>query len=191
MASARTHRILTLDEYFDVELRSEAKHEFLDGEILGMSGGSPRHNAIVGNLHRILATATRGGPCRAFTSDQRVATPDQLYTYPDLSVFCVPMVLVGGRPQTATNPSLLVEVLSDSTRDYDRGEKLDKYKRIPSLTDILLVEPSFVRVEHWVRSDDDWSRTFHLDPSEEIRLAGCRVAVPVAEVYEGLGDLPD
>jgi Uma2 family endonuclease len=191
MASARTRRILTLDEYFDVELRSEAKHEFLDGEILGMSGGSPRHNAVAGNLHRILATATRGGPCRAFTSDQRVATPDDLYTYPDGSVFCGPIVLVGGRPQTATNPILLVEVLSASTRDYDRGEKLDRYKRIPSLTDLLLVEPGFVRVEHWVRSGDEWTRTLHLDAADEIGLVGCGVTVPVAEIYEGLGDLPD
>jgi Uma2 family endonuclease len=101
------------------------------------------------------------------------------------------LVLVGGRPQTATNPSLLVEVLSDSTRDYDRGEKLDRYKRIPSLTDILLVEPGLVRVEHWVRSGDDWTRTFHLDSAEEIRLAGCRGALPVAEIYEDLDDLPD
>jgi Uma2 family endonuclease len=191
MAPARTRRILTLDEYFDVELRSEAKHEFLDGEILGMSGGSPRHNAAARNLLRILASALRGSRCSVFGSDQRVATPDQLYTYPDLSVFCGPLVLVGGRPQTATNPSLLVEVLSDATRDYDRGEKLDKYKRIPSLTDVLLVEPGFVRVEHWVRRDDDWVRTFHLDPSEEIQLAGCRVTVPVAEIYEDLDDLPD
>lgn len=191
MSPARPHGILTLDEYFDVELRSEARHEFLDGEILGMPGGSPRHNAIVGNLLRILSTAMRGGPCRAFTSDQRVATPEQLYTYPDLSVFCGPLMLVGGRPQTATNPSLLVEVLSDSTRDYDRGEKLDRYERIPSLADILLIEPGFVRVENQVRSGDAWARTFRLDPLRRIELTGCRVAVPVAEIYEDLGDLPD
>ena len=191
MATARTRRILTLDEYFDVELRSEAKHEFLDGEILAMSGASPRHNAVVGNLHRVLATATRGGPCRAFGSDQRVATPDQLYTYPDLSVFRGPMVFVGGRPQTATNPVLLVEVLSDSTRDYDRGEKLARVQRIPSLTDVLLVEPGFVRVEHWVRRGDDWARTLHLDPSDVVGLVGCRVTVPVAEIYEDLDGLPD
>ncbi|MEQ1508399.1 MAG: Uma2 family endonuclease [Myxococcota bacterium] len=186
-----TRRTLTLDDYFDVELRSESKHEFLDGEILGMAGGSPRHNAVAGNLFRIVATATRGGPCRAFTSDQRIATPDALYTYPDLSVFCGPLVLVGGRPHTATNPSVLIEVLSDSTRDYDRGEKLDRYQRIPSLTDVLLVEPGFVRVEHWVRRGDDWTRQLHLDRSDELRLVGCGVAVPVAEIYEGLDALPD
>ncbi|MEQ1568896.1 MAG: Uma2 family endonuclease [Myxococcota bacterium] len=191
MAFARTRRILTLDEYFDVELLSEVKHEFLDGEILAMSGGSPRHNTVASNLLRILATALRASSCRALGSDQRVATPDGLYTYPDLSVFCGPMVFAGGRSTTATNPSLLVEVLSDSTRDYDRGEKLDKYKRIPSLGDILLVEPAFVRVEHWVRSGDDWSRTFHLDLEEGIALAGCRVTVPIAEIYENLDGLPD
>ncbi|MEQ1566088.1 MAG: Uma2 family endonuclease [Myxococcota bacterium] len=191
MGTPRTRRILTLDEYFDVELRSEAKHEFLDGEILGMSGGSPRHNAVARNLLRILANALRGGRCSAFGSDQRVATPDQLYTYPDLSVFCSPLAFVGERPATATNPSLLVEVLSDSTRDYDRGEKLDRYKRIPSLTDVLLVEPGFVRVEHWVQSDVGWTRSFHLDLAEQIRLAGCGVTLPMSEIYEDLGDLPD
>lgn len=191
MASSYPHRILTLDDYFDVELRSEIKHEFLDGQILAMSGGSPRHNAVARNLLRILATATRGRPCQAFGSDQRVATPDQLHTYPDLSLFCGPMVFVGGRPGTATNPRVLVEVLSDSTRDYDRGEKLDKYKRIPSVTDVLLVEPGFVRVEHWVRSGDDWARAFHLDPADAIALAGCEVTLPVAEIYEQLDGLPD
>lgn len=191
MANVRTRRILTLDDYFDVELRSEAKHEFLDGEILGMSGGSPRHNAATRNLLRILATALRGSRCAVFGSDQRVATPDQLYTYPDLSVFCGPLVLVGGRPATATNPSLLVEVLSDSTRDYDQGEKLDNYKRIPSLADILLVEPGFVRVEHWARSDEGWLRALHLDPGDVLRLVGCGVSVPLLEIYEDLGDLPD
>lgn len=191
MGTAHTRRILTLDDYFDVELRSEARHEFLDSEILGMSGGSPRHNAVARNLLRILATASRGSRCAVFGSDQRVATPDQLYTYPDLSVFCGPLVLVGGRPATATNPTLLVEVLSDSTRDYDRGEKREKYERIPSLVDLLLVEPGFVRVEHWHRSEEGWTRTSHLDPSAVVRLAGCGVDVPLGEIYEDLGDLPD
>jgi Uma2 family endonuclease len=98
---------------------------------------------------------------------------------------------VGGRPATATNPSLLVEVLSDSTRAYDRGEKLDRYLRIPSLTDVLLVEPGFVRVEHWVRRGESWARSLHLEPTEVLRLEGCGVPVPVAEIYEDLGELPD
>jgi Uma2 family endonuclease len=191
MATARTRRILTLDDYFDVELRSEAKHEFLDGEILGMAGGSPRHNAVARNLLRILASALRSGPCQVFGSDQRVATPDELHTYPDLSVFCTPLVLVGGRPPTATNPTVLVEVLSDSTRDYDRGDKLARVQRIGSLTDILLVEPAFVSVEHWTRTESGWVVATHRDPSAVVQLAGCEAAVPLPEVYEQLDGLPD
>jgi Uma2 family endonuclease len=160
MAPVPSRRKLTLDDYFDVELRSEAKHEYLHGEVLAMAGGSPRHNAVAANLLRILATALRGGPCRAYASDQRIATPDDLYTYPDLSVFCGVPVWVGGRPATGTNPSALVEVLSDSTRDYDRGEKLALYQRIPSLRDVLLVEPGFVQIQRWRRTDDAGSSTW-------------------------------
>jgi Uma2 family endonuclease len=189
MGTVRTRRILTLDDYFDVESRSEAKHEFLDGEILGMAGGSPRHNAISRNVIGILTRALRSGPCQEFGSDQRVATPDGLYTYPDLSVFCAPMVLIGGRPSTATNPSVLIEILSGSTRDYDRGEKLALYQRVPSAKDIVLIEPGVVRVEHWTREGDDWVRTVHEDGV--VRLVGCSVDLPLAEVYERLDGLPD
>jgi Uma2 family endonuclease len=92
-------------------------------------------------------------PCRVFGSDQRIATPDGLYTYPDAVVFCGPIELMGGRPPSATNPRALVEVLSDSTRDYDRGEKLDRYRAIPSLVEVLLVDPDpAAGVEHWVWS---------------------------------------
>jgi Uma2 family endonuclease len=191
MATARTRRILTLDDYFDVELRSEAKHEYLDGEILGMAGGSPRHNAVARNLLRILANALRSGPCQVFGSDQRVATPDELYTYPDLSVFCSPLVLVSGRPATATNPTVLVEVLSDSTRDYDRGDKLARYQRVGSLTDILLVEPGFVGVDHWARVGGEWVLATWRVPTAVVQLVGCAAAVPLSEVYEQLAGLPD
>lgn len=189
MSTARNRRILTLDDYFDVELRSEAKHEFLDGEILGMAGGSPRHNAVARNVVRILAAGCRGGPCQVFGSDQRVATPDELYTYPDLSVFGGPLVLIGGRPATATNPSVLVEVLSDSTRDYDRGEKLTRYQRIGSLDAILLIEPGFVQVEHWTRSEKGWVLATHRELGDVLQVA--RIAVPLTEVYEQLAGLPD
>ena len=189
MGTVRTRRILTLDDYFDVESRSEAKHEFLDGEILGMAGGSPRHNAISRNVLGSLTRVLRGGPCQEFGSDQRVATPDGLYTYPDLSVFCAPMVLIGGRPSTATNPSVLIEILSDSTRDYDRGEKLARYQRMGSVADIVLIEAGFPRVEHWARKGDDWVRTVYEDGV--LRLTGCDVELPLAEIYERLDGLPD
>jgi Uma2 family endonuclease len=136
--AARRH--YALDDYFMVEQESVTKHEFLGGEITAMAGASLAHNHITSNIHARLRTALRGSGCSAFTSDLRVATPGGLYTYPDVSVICGPVALVAGRPDTATNPTLLVEVLSEATRDYDRGEKFALYKAIPSLTEYVLVE---------------------------------------------------
>lgn len=188
MPVARSRRRLTVDDYFDVELRSEAKHEFLEGQILAMAGSSPRHNAVCRNVVRLLATTLRGR-CEVFGSDQRVATPDDLYTYPDVSVFCGPPEWSPGRPATGTNPRVLVEVLSDSTRDYDRGEKLERYQSIPSLSDVLLVDTASTRIEHWTRTPDGWTCTPH--DAGSVALVGCAAVLPVAEVYEGAFALPD
>lgn len=181
---ARPQRRYTLDDYFTIEAMSEIKHEFHDGEIFAMAGASAAHNEITANILSELRIALRRHGCRAYGSDLRVATPAGLLTYPDVSVFCGPLVFVRGRDDTVTNPVALVEVLSDATRDYDRGDKFALYKSIPTLRAYLVIEQLTVRVERWVRSQSGrWTLSVHERLDEAVRLAGVPVTLKVREIY--------
>jgi Uma2 family endonuclease len=173
-----------VDDYFMVELESVTKHEFYAGEIFAMAGASLPHNHITSNLHALLRTALRGSGCNAFTSDLRVATPGGLYTYPDISVICGGVELVPDRPDTATNPIVLIEVLSDATRDYDRGKKFELYKAIPTLAEYVTVEQSTILVEHWHRNRARaWTAKRHTRLTSVARMHTRRVSLPLVEVY--------
>jgi len=186
-SSSKARRHYSLDDYFLVELESITKHEFYDGDIFAMAGASLPHNHITSNLHALLRTAFRGSGCNAFTSDLRIATPGGLYTYPDVSVICGAVELVAGRPDTATNPVVLIEVLSDATRDYDRGKKFDVYKQIPSLKEYVTVEQDAVLVEHWRRNPGTpWTAKKHTRLAGAVRLLTRRVSLPLAEIYREL-----
>lgn len=112
-------------------------------------------------------------------------------TYPDVSVICGKPLLVTGRPDTAQNPVLLVEVLSDATRDYDRGDKLAAYRIIPSLREVLLVDQSTVAVEAWRRQDESsWTPSNATGLSEALALTAVPVELPLREVYREVFDLP-
>jgi Uma2 family endonuclease len=112
----------------------------------------------------------------------------RLYTYADGSVFCGDMQLEAG--QTATNPVLLVEVLSPSTQDYDRGEKLDRYRSIPSLRHVLLIEQATVDVEHWFRTPEGWRRRVHTDVNDSIHLDAFGIDLPLRDLYDGAERFP-
>ena len=180
--------VLTLADYFEVERASPTKHEFHDGQVLAMAGGSPRHNYVCVAIVAALRDRLRTTPCFPLGSGQRIATPDGLYTYPDGAVFCGTLDAPDG--QTATNPVVLIEVLSDATRAYDRGEKLDRYKAIPSLRHVLLVETDAVDVEVWTRSESGWVRAVSVRGEDVVALPAIDVTLPVAELYDGIDRLP-
>lgn len=147
-------------DYLAIEEVARVKHEFLDGEIYAMAGGTPEHAALAAAVIAVLAEQLRGGPCRVYSSDLRVRVlPTGLATYPDVTVICGPSER---DPESAThvvNPRLVCEVLSDGTEEYDRGEKLEHYKQIPSLTEIVLVSHRTREVEVWSRSPSRWAAT--------------------------------
>jgi Uma2 family endonuclease len=180
---SQPQRHYTLDDYFAIEETSLVKHEFLDGEIFAMAGASLAHNDIAANLLMLLRSALRETGCRAFGSDLRIATHGGLYTYPDVSVVCGKPLLVPGRPDTATNPVLLVEVLSDATRDYDRGDKLTAYRLVPSLREVLLVDQTTVAVERWTRDAERWTESTMTDIATTLTLAAVPVEIPLREIY--------
>ncbi|MBX3249589.1 MAG: Uma2 family endonuclease [Myxococcales bacterium] len=173
--------LFTFREYLEVEAASPIRHEFLDGVVYAMAGGSPEHAGIAANLIRLLGNALETRPCRVFTADLRIRCLESgLATYPDLSVVCgrVQLDPEDARGHTAVNPVLLVEVLSPSTEAYDRGDKLAHYKRIPSVREVALVAHDDRRVDLWRRTTSGWTQlVFREGDSVELESVGCSVAV--------------
>jgi Uma2 family endonuclease len=138
--------------YLAWEREQPQRHEFVRGEIYAMSGGSPRHAALIAAITADLVVAHRSGPCRVLSTDQRImAREGEHYVYADVSVVCGRMQLASGTNDVLANPTVVVEVLSKSTEAYDRGLKWDGYQRIPSVTDYLLVSQGSARIEHFRR----------------------------------------
>lgn len=170
----------TFDDYLDLESASNVKHEYLEGEIYAMAGGTPRHAALTLAVGGALLGQLRGGPCRAFSSDLRIlVSATGLATYPDVAIVCGPLETAPRSEATITNPKVLVEVLSRSTQDYDLGEKFDHYRRIPSLEAVLLVWQDEVRMELRTReSDGAWSSTtFRSGDTVRIEAIACSLGV--------------
>lgn len=182
MHEARRH--YSLDDYFVVEADSSVKHEYFNGEIFAMAGAFVAHNHITGNVLTLLRTSLRGTTCNAFGSDLRISSPKGLFTYPDVSVICGPVELVPERPDTATNPVVLFEVLSDATREYDRGEKFELYKTIPTLREYFLIEQREVLAQHFTRGESDsWSETRYDSLHDAMRCSSVSAQLALSEVY--------
>lgn len=180
----RSRRHYTEDDYFAVEASSGVKHEFYRGEIFAMAGASLAHNHLTANVLSALRGAVRPKGCSAFGSDLRIKTPDGLFTYPDVMVVCGPVALTPDRPDTVTNPCVIVEVLSDATRDYDRGEKFTLYQAISTLQEYLLIEQDRVYVEHWQRQPTgEWTARTYATLDAAISFPTLGVTLPLREVY--------
>src|SRR3954453_18680263 len=149
----------TYAEYLALEASSNVKHEFLNGEIYAMAGGTPEHAALAAAITTLIGAQLGEGPCRAFSSDLKVRVlATGLVSYPDLTIICGAVEYDPQSRLVAVNPTLIVEVLSDSTEDWDRGEKLEHFKQIPSLPECLLVSHRTRQIELWSRNPDgSWS----------------------------------
>ena len=183
---SQPQRRYSLPDYFAIEMMSPVRHEFYCGEIFAMAGASVEHNMITVNLLTMLQVALRRTRCNVFGSDLRIATPGGLYTYPDVSVICGKVVLVTGAPDTATNPVVLIEVLSDATRDYDRGEKFELYKTIPTLREYVLIDQQRIVVDHFTRRRDSWIESSAASLSSKVSLRSLKVDLSVRAVYRGV-----
>jgi Uma2 family endonuclease len=145
-----------------LEEESTTRHEFLAGEIVAMAGGTPEHAAMAAEIIGQLREQLRGRPCRVFTSDLGVRVMQTgLATYPDACVVCGPTVRDPDKKTNVTNPRILVEVTSNGTEDYDRGEKLTHYKQIPTLEFVVIVSHREPRIEVWSRvpGSESWRQS--------------------------------
>ncbi len=184
---ARHHRY-TYREYVVLERFANVKHEYLDGEIYAMAGGTPEHAALAAAVSGALFAQLRGGPCRAYSSDLSVRVVETgLATYPDVTVVCGELERDPENRDAATNPKLVVEITSDSTERYDRTTKLAHYQRIPSLDAVLLVSHRERRIDVWLRAADDSFSASGFGAGECASIPALGVTLAVDDVY---GDLP-
>jgi Uma2 family endonuclease len=172
-------------EYLAMETVAEYKSEYYNGEIFAMSGGTTDHSLVAVNVTIELGQRLAAGPCRVFNSDMRLHIERSgLYTYPDVMVICGKIELVKNRNDTVTNPILIVEVLSESTRDYDRGAKFNFYKQIPTLREYVVVESEHPRVECFRRTEDDkWLVEMYDDLEAAMQLESVAGEIPLRQIY--------
>ncbi|MEK6287135.1 MAG: Uma2 family endonuclease [Acidobacteriota bacterium] len=187
--AAHPKRKYTLEEYFDLELSTNERFEYWNGEVFSMSGGSEEHDQIEGNTYLTLRLALRGRECRVFTANMRIKVPSlPPYRYGDVSALCgQPIFEKIGGVDALTNPLLIIEVLSDSTEAYDRGDKFTHYKSIPSLREYLLIAQHRPHITHYAKNEDgSWSYSEINDLSASIHLSSVDCVLELTSVYEGV-----
>ncbi|MEZ2235029.1 Uma2 family endonuclease [Microcoleus sp.] len=178
----------TAQEYLEAEVNSVDRHEFINGEIILMAGGTPNHNEITSILNAILRVSLKGKPYSIFASDQRLWVPQlNNYTYPDVMVVAKPIELQSGRTDTITNPVLIAEVLSKGTRAYDRDDKFAAYRSIPSFQEYLLIDQYRLRVEQYSKTDaNKWIFSEYSCAGDRLMLTSVQVEIAIADLYENI-----
>ena len=181
-------KIYTPEEYLELEIVCETRNEYRNGEIIPMTGGTPDHNEIAGNLNASLKLALKGQPYRIFIADQRLWIPTiNIYTYPDIMVLQKPIELQIGRKDTVINPVLIAEILSKSTQNYDRSEKFATYRTIPTFKEYLLVDQYRIHVEHYVKTGvNQWTFSEYDDQNITLSLNTLELQILIADLYENI-----
>ncbi len=184
--ASRPHPHLSPEEYLTLERQAEHKSEYLAGEAVAMAGASYTHNLIVANVVGALWGKLRGTPCAVVPSDLKVQASTRFY-YPDAAVVCGDPDFLDDAQDVLVNPTLIVEVLSPTTKDFDRGEKFMHYRSVESLADYVLIAQDGVHVEHYRRQGEFWVLAETRDPQGRIVLESIGCELELAEIYDRLG----
>ena len=178
---------LTEEQYLAIERAAEYKSEFLDGVMYAMSGGSLRHSGLASNLIGELHAKLQGSQCQVFTSDLRVRVSNRMYAYPDVSAVCAKPLLADDQKDVLLNPIVIIEVLSPSTEQYDRGVKFHLYRTIESLQEYILVDQDKIMVEQYTRGDEGtWILRDHRNPDDELKMDSIHAVLPLRRIYDGV-----
>jgi Uma2 family endonuclease len=188
MVTQLAKKTYTVDEYLDLELASETRSEYRNGEVIPMTGGTPNHNDISGNAYILLKALLRTKKYRVFHVDQRIWIPAlEQYAYPDVMVAAKPLEMQTGRKDTITNPCFIAEVLSRSTQNYDRSEKFANYRTIDTFQEYLLIDQYRIHVEHYVKTAvNQWSFSEYDDPNIAIALQFLDLQIKIADLYDNI-----
>ncbi|MFK0732808.1 MAG: Uma2 family endonuclease [Gloeotrichia echinulata GP01] len=186
MTIAQETRYYSPEEYLELEVNSQLRHEYIDGLIIPMTGGTPNHNKIAGNLYVGIHFALKRQPYEVYYTDQRIWIPKRrIHTYPDVMVVQTPLVFEEGRNDTITNPVMIAEVLSKSTKGYDRDEKFAAYRTIASFQEYILIDQYTMHIEQYVKTDNNkWMFSEYEDNNDILNLASVPCQISLADIYD-------
>ncbi|MGC4099865.1 Uma2 family endonuclease [Ferruginibacter sp.] len=181
------YNYISAEDYLEAERNAAEKHEYYQGEVFAMSGASVKHNIIQMNVAEQLRSKLRGKNCKPFGSDLRIHIPENtLYTYPDFFIICGDLQLTDkNHPDTVTNPTVIIEILSKSTRDYDRGTKFTLYRSIETLKEYVLIDSLSVSIEVFSKNENNsWSLREYKKITETFISSALNLAIPLQVIYE-------
>jgi Uma2 family endonuclease len=180
-------KFYTVREYLEMEKESLEKHEYYKGEIFAMAGAGNIHNVIFKNTFGNLFIALKGKNCQPYGSDFRIHIPENsLFTYPDISIICGDIINLEEDEETATQPTVIIEILSPATKNYDRGEKFMLYRAIPALKEYILIDSEAIHAEHFaINKEGLWQLKEFNKAEEKIIIETLNVQLLLKEIYEG------
>jgi len=187
LAIAYGKQKISIDEYLEMENASSEKHEYYQGEIFAISGAKVPHNIIATNLVVALTIKLKGKSCRPFNSDQRIhVEANTLFTYPDISIICGDIITRNNDDYNVLNPTVLIEVLSRSTKNYDRGEKFKLYRDIPTLREYVLVDSESIHIEIFrLNANNHWELEEYNKDAQTVLIQAINTPLSIEEIYEG------
>jgi Uma2 family endonuclease len=185
IAQAQEIHTYSPEEYLELEIPSVDKHEYIDGEIRLMPGGTPNHNQAIGNLYAELNLALKQQPYRVFFTDQRLWIPKRrIYTYPDIMVFKGNLQFQEGRKDALINPLIIAEVLSKSTQNYDKCDKFAAYRTIPEFGEYILIDQYAMHIEHYIKTEPrKWTLQEYDEADDQLVLASLSFEISLADLY--------
>jgi Uma2 family endonuclease len=186
-AIAYSKQKMSIEEYLAFENDASEKHEYYQGEVFAMSGAKVTHNEIVMNTATTISQFLKGKTCKPYNSDQRIyIEKNTLFTYPDISIFCNGVVTLNNDEMNAVNPSVIIEVLSPGTKDYNRGMKFKLYRDIDSLNEYILIDSESINVEAFaINQKGLWELREYKNSSETLLIQTIEMAIPLQALYEG------
>ncbi len=187
-AVAYSKQKISIEEYLEMENAATEKHEYYQGEIFAMSGAKVPHNVVCKNLSGILFGKLRGKKCQPYGSDQRIhISSNTLFTYPDISIICGEIITLNNDDYNVLNPAIIIEVLSKSTKNYDRGEKFKLYRHIPTLKEYILADSESLHIEVFrLNANGHWELEEYNSPEDHLYIKVINEKILLSEIYEGV-----
>ncbi|WP_431294736.1 Uma2 family endonuclease [Pedobacter sp. P26] len=179
-------RHYTIEEYLEMEKEATVKHEYYQGEIFAMSGAGDNHNWLFSNVFLAIGGQLKGKSCHIFGSDKRMNIPENsLFTYPDISIYCNDIKHIDIDEDTSILPTVIIEILSPSTKNYDRGKKFNLYKDIPSLKEYIMIDSESVWVQaFYIDEENNWKLNEHKEISDTLSLISMGFDVALSDIYD-------
>ncbi len=188
MASAIAHNLFSIQDYLSMERDAIDRHEYYQGEIYSMAGTTLQHDRIDKNLIGMINPFLKGKSCSVFGNDIRVHIPSNtLFTYPDVFIICGNAELLENEFDTVLNPSVIFEILSRSTRKYDKLEKFSLYRSISSFSEYVLIDSEKAEIEHYIKNNDNtWTLAVYDKPEQILTIKKIGIHISLFDLYDGV-----